>query len=101
MGSEGFNLPALSFSHLSRMTLSESLKQDLQVIEIALQKCDSILNKKSEDQETQEWLENWSRCRLIENRLLRGPFFLPTDGPESRLRNRHNLGPVHPKRDIS
>lgn len=43
------------------MTLSESLKQDLQVIEIALQKCDSILNKKSEEQETQEWLENWSR----------------------------------------
>lgn len=61
MGSEGFNLPALSLLSLSRMTLSESLKQDLQVIEIALQKCDSIINKKSEEQETQEWLENWSR----------------------------------------
>tara|TARA_B100001564_G_C20464171_1_gene589489 strand:- start:477 stop:611 length:135 start_codon:yes stop_codon:yes gene_type:complete len=33
------------------MTLSESLKKDLEAVEIALQKCDSILNNNSEEQE--------------------------------------------------
>ena len=43
------------------MKLSEQLKKQLQQVETSLKKCQQILNKKSEEEETKEWLENWSR----------------------------------------
>jgi flagellar biosynthesis chaperone FliJ len=43
------------------MKLSEQFKKQLQQVETSLEKCQQILAKKSEEEETNEWLENWSR----------------------------------------
>ena len=43
------------------MKLSEQLKKQLLQVESSLEICQRILNKKSEEEETEEWLENWSR----------------------------------------
>ena len=43
------------------MKLSEQLKKQLLRVESSLEICQQILNKKSEEEETEEWLENWSR----------------------------------------
>ena len=43
------------------MKLSEQLKQQLLQVKTSLEICEQILNTKSEEEETKEWLENWSR----------------------------------------
>lgn len=43
------------------MSLSSNLRADLDSVAAALAACDSILNRKTEEQETSEWLENYSR----------------------------------------
>lgn len=43
------------------MKLSEQLRQQLLQIETSLETCEQILNTKSKEEETKEWLENWSR----------------------------------------
>ena len=43
------------------MKLSKQLKEQLLQVESSLEICQQILNKKSEEEETEEWLENWSR----------------------------------------
>ena len=43
------------------MKLSEQLKKQLLQVESSLEICQQILNKKSKEEETEEWLENWSR----------------------------------------
>lgn len=43
------------------MSLSSQLRADLESVAAALAACESILNRKTEDQETAEWLENYSR----------------------------------------
>ena len=43
------------------MKLSEQLKKQLFQVESSLEICQQILNKKSKEEETEEWLENWSR----------------------------------------
>ena len=44
------------------MSLSSQLRADLDsVAAAALAACESILNRKTEEQETAEWLENHSR----------------------------------------
>ena len=43
------------------MKLSEQLRQQLLQVETSLKICEQILNTKSEEEETEEWLENWSR----------------------------------------
>ena len=46
------------------MKLSEQLKQQLLQVETSLEACQQILNnlnKQVKEEETKEWLENWSR----------------------------------------
>ena len=43
------------------MSLSSQLRADLESVAAALATCESILNRKTEDQEIEEWLENFSR----------------------------------------
>jgi hypothetical protein len=43
------------------MSLSSQFRADLDSVATALAACDSILNRKTEEQETAEWLENFSR----------------------------------------
>tara|TARA_B100001758_G_C17840821_1_gene319054 strand:- start:156 stop:296 length:141 start_codon:yes stop_codon:yes gene_type:complete len=43
------------------MKLSKQFKKQLQQVETSLEKCQQILDKKSKEEETNEWLENWSR----------------------------------------
>jgi hypothetical protein len=43
------------------MSLSSQLRADLESVAAALAACESILNRKTEDQDTAEWLENHSR----------------------------------------
>tara|TARA_Y100000004_G_scaffold113138_1_gene127013 strand:- start:1179 stop:1319 length:141 start_codon:yes stop_codon:yes gene_type:complete len=43
------------------MSLSSQLRADLESVAAALAACDSIFNRKTEEQETAEWLENHSR----------------------------------------
>ena len=51
----------LTLSPLSVVSLSSQLRADLESVAAALAACDSILNRKTEEQETAEWLENHSR----------------------------------------
>jgi len=44
-----------------KMSLSSQLRADLDSVAAALATCDSILNRKTEEQEAAEWLENFSR----------------------------------------
>ena len=43
------------------MSLSSQLRADLDSVAASLAACDSIPNRKTEEQETAEWLENFSR----------------------------------------
>ena len=43
------------------MSLSSKIRADLDSVAAALAACDSVLNRKTEEQETAEWLENHSR----------------------------------------
>lgn len=43
------------------MKLSEQLKEQLLQVESSLNICQQILDKKFKEEETEEWLENWSR----------------------------------------
>jgi len=43
------------------MSLSSQLRADLDSVAAALAACDSILNRQTEEQETAEWLETFSR----------------------------------------
>ena len=43
------------------MKLSEQLKLQLLQVESSLEICQQILDKKTKEEETEEWLENWSR----------------------------------------
>ena len=43
------------------MKLSEQLKKQLEQVETSLNICQEILNKKTKEEETEEWLKNWSR----------------------------------------
>ena len=43
------------------MKLSEQLKEQLLQVESSLEICQQIFNKKSKEDETEEWVENWSR----------------------------------------
>jgi hypothetical protein len=45
----------------NQMKLSEQLKKQLEQVETSLNICQEILNKKTEEEETEEWLKNWSR----------------------------------------
>ena len=46
---------------LDQMSLSSQLRADLEPIAAALAACESILTTKTDEQETAEWLENFSR----------------------------------------
>ena len=43
------------------MSLSSQLRADLESVAAALEACESILNRKTDEQEATEWLENYSR----------------------------------------
>ena len=43
------------------MKLSKQLKKQLLQVETSLELCQQILDKKSQEEEEKEWLENWSR----------------------------------------
>ena len=45
----------------NQMKLSEQLKKQLEQVETSLSISQEILNKKTEEEETEEWLKNWSR----------------------------------------
>jgi len=44
-----------------KMSLSSQLRADLDSVAAALATCDSILDRKTEEQEAAEWLESFSR----------------------------------------
>ena len=43
------------------MSLSSKLRADLDSVAASIAACESILNRKTEEEETAEWLENYSR----------------------------------------